>query len=292
MRLGIRRSRRALMIALLLGCGACSRQPGQPSSIRVVSQTVGSDELLLALARPEQIAALSRLAIEPAYSAVAEQAKAYPRLNSEDNIEGILKYRPTLVLFANYSRVELVTQVQRAGIRTLIFDRYSTLEDAYANLRRLAAMLGPDAQARAERIETDGRARVEALAARLAGRPHVRVIAPSIYGPIPGAESSFQDLCDHAEADNLAASLGHLRGFAMPPEEQMLTWPIDRVVLTGRDRDQALQEFRSLSPYRFMPAVQEGRAALLQPHQLGCVSHHRIEAYEQLARELHPEAFP
>lgn len=284
--------RRAVMAALLLCVAVCSRPPEPSSSLRVVSQTVGSDELLLALARPEQIAALSRFAIEPKYSAVAEQAENHPRLNREDNIEGILKFRPTLVLFANYSRAELITQVQRAGIKTLIFDHYDTLEDAYANLRRLAAVLGPEAQARAEHIESEGRARVEALAVRLAGRPQVRVIAPSIYGPIPGAESSFQDLCDHAGADNLAASLAHLQGFAMPPEEQMLTWPIDRVVVAGRDREQPLEELRNLSPYRFMPAVQEGRAALLRPYQLSCISHHRIEGYEQLARELHPEAFP
>jgi iron complex transport system substrate-binding protein len=282
----------ALLAALLVCFSACSRPPEQSSAMRVVSQTVGSDELLLALARPEQIAALSRLAIEPAYSAVAEQASAYPRLNREDSVESILKHRPTLVLFANYSRVELVTQVQRAGIRTIIFDRYNTLDDAYANLRRLAVALGPEAQARALRIEAEGRARVQALAARLAGRPLVRVIAPSIYGLIPGASSTFQDLCDHAGADNLAASLGHLRGHAMPPEEQMLTWPIDRVVLAGRDRREVLAELGELSPYRFMPAIQEGRAALLRPHQLGCISHRRVEGYEQLARELHPEAFP
>jgi iron complex transport system substrate-binding protein len=292
MRLALRCLHRVVTATLVICCCSCSRPSQQSSSIRVVSQTVGSDELLLALARPEQIAALSRLATRSEYSVVAEQASAYPCLDSEDSIEGILKYQPTLVLFANYSRVELVTQVQRAGIDTLIFDHYSTLDDAYANLRRLAAALGPDAQARAERIESDGRTRVEALRVRLAGRPLVRVIAPSIYGPIPGADSNFQDVCDHAGADNLAASLGHLRGFAMPPEEQMLTWPIDRVVVAGRDRTQALEEFRGLSPYRFMSAVQEGRAALLWPHQLSCVSHHRIEGYEQLARELHPEAFP
>jgi iron complex transport system substrate-binding protein len=260
--------------------------------MRVVSQTVGSDELLLALARPEQIVALSRLAIEPAYSAVAEQAKGYPHLDREDSVEGILKHRPTLVLFANYSRVELVTQVQRAGIPTLVFDRYSTLDEAYANLHRLAAALGPEAQTRARSIEADGRTRVRALAARLAGHSQVRVIAPSIYGPIAGAESNFQDLCDHAGADNLAASLGHLRGFALPPEEQMLTWPIEKVVLAGPDREQALAQLRELSPYRFMPVVREGRTALLGQHQLGCISHRRVEGYEQLARELHPEAFP
>src|SRR5205807_9182849 len=55
------------------------------------------------------------------------------------------------------------------------------------------------------------------------------LIAPSTYGVIPGNDSTFQDLCDHAGAENLAWTLGHLHGHEAPPNEQMLTWPIDRV---------------------------------------------------------------
>jgi iron complex transport system substrate-binding protein len=252
---------------------------------------VGSDELLLALAQPDQVAALSHLALDAAYSAVAEQARGYPHLARDGDIEGILKFNPTLVLFADYSRAELVAQARRAGLKTIVFDRYRTLEDAYANLRRLARALGSVAEARAESIIGDCQTRVEKLQARLAGVPHVRVIAPSIYGMIPGADSTFQDLCEHAAADNLAASLGHLRGHSPQPAEQMLLWSVDNVVLAGHDRDEALAPFRALPPYQFMPAIKEGRAVLLPPYQLSCVSHHRVEGYEQLARALHPEAF-
>ena len=294
-RLRVPGERRSLWLALAVALSAalagssCPRR--SPASARVVSETVGSDELLLAIAQSGEIAALSDLAIESAYSAVAEQAKAYPRLRRHGDAEGILKYGPTLVLFANYSRAELVAQVRRAGIRTLVFDQFNTLEDAYANLRLLARELGPQAEARAESIIADRGARVEMLRARLSGVARVRVIAPSIYGQIPGADSTFQDLCDHAAADNLATSLGHLRGHAPPPEEQMLTWPIDKVVLAGNDREQALAPFRRVPPYQFMPAIQEGRVALLSPFQLSCVSQHRVDGYERLARELHPEAF-
>jgi iron complex transport system substrate-binding protein len=284
--------RRPPILALAVALSTVASCPQRPSnSVRMVSQTVGSDELLLALAEPEQIAALSHRALEPAFSAVADQAKAYPHLKSDGDTESILKYKPTLVLFANYSRAELVTQIRRAGVKTLMFDSYDSLDDAYANLRSLARELGPKAQARADSIIADGRARVEALRKRLSGIAPVRVIAPSVFGMIPGAGTTFQDLCDHAGADNLAASLGHLRGHAPPPEEQMLTWPIDRVVLAGDDRNSVLARFREQPPYQFLPAIKEGRAALLLPYQMSCVSHHRVEAYERLARELHPEAF-
>jgi iron complex transport system substrate-binding protein len=259
--------------------------------VRVVSQTVGSDELLLAIAEPSQVAALSALSREPIYSAVAAEAKAYPKIGRTADVESVLKYSPTLVLCGDYSRSELVAQLRRAGVKVLVFDRYYSLEDAYSNLRMLAHEIGPTAEARAERIIADDEARVRALSERLRGVRPVRVIAPSTYGIIPGDGSTFQDLCDHTGAENLAYTLGHLHRHAQTPDEQLLTWPVEELVVAGDDIDLALAPFRTLAPYKFMAAVREGRAVLIKPWEMSCVSHHRVEAYEDLARALHPEAF-
>ncbi len=278
-------------IALFVVLLAYARGDSAPSApIRVVSQTVGTDELLLALAEPEQIAALSHLARDQDFSAVAVEASKYPQL-VEGDAETVLKYAPTLMLAANYSRRELVDQVRRAGVRVLIFDRYESIDDAYANLRRLARELGPRAQARAERVIADCQRRMEFLRTKLRGVAPVRVIAPSTYGVIPGADTTFEDLCAHAGAINLANTLGHLRGHEAPPNEQMLSWPIDKVVLPGWSVEAALAPFRNLPPYKLMPAVREGRVALIEPYMISSVTHHRIEGYERLARELHPEVF-
>ena len=258
--------------------------------VRIVSQTVGTDELLLSLAEPEQIAALSHLARDEHYSAMAEEAKAYPQLVSGDS-ETILKYRPTLVLGADFSRVELLQQVENAGVRVIRFTRYETLEDAYANLRLLARELGPRAERKAERIIAASGTRVAELQRRLAGRELVRVIAPSTYGVIGGAETTFQDLCDHAGAENLASTLGGLVGHEAPPIEQMLNWPIEKVVLAATSVEQALRPYEKLPPYPFIDAIKQRRVALIKPYMLSSVSHHRIDGYEALARALHPEAF-
>ena len=145
--------------------------------------------------------------------------------------------------------------------------------------------------ARAERVIADCRARVRALREKLRGVPPVRVIAPSTYGVIGGAETTFQDLCDHAGAINLAATLGHLRGHQPPPDEQMLTWPVDKVVIAGDAAAAALAPFVDLPPYKFMAAVRGRRVALLAPYMLASVTQYRVDGYERLARELHPEVF-
>jgi iron complex transport system substrate-binding protein len=260
-----------------------------PAPIRVVSQTVGTDELLLALAEPGQIAALSHLARDDDYCVAAAEARRYPSLPSNGDAESVLRFNPTLVLCADYTRAEMVAQLRRSGTRVVIFDRYFTLADSYENLRMLGRELG--SEKRAERIIAGCEARVAALEARLQHTRKVQVIAPSTFGMIPGSQSTFQDLCDHAGADNLACTLGHIVGHGVQPSEAMLTWPVDCVVVAGANIGSALAPFRTLPPYEFMPAVKAGRAVLLPPAQLSCVSHLRVEGYEILARELHPEAF-
>jgi iron complex transport system substrate-binding protein len=278
---------RAILLAGMVGWLGVLQAPAE---VRVVSQTVGTDEMLLAVAAPEQIAALSHLSRDPNFSGVHREAAAWPALAHGD-VETILRHRPTLVLFSDYSRAELVEQVRRAGVEIMLFDSYGTLEDAFSNLRKLAAALDEAALARVEAVIAEHRQRVEGLRTRLAGVRPVRVIAPSTYGVIAGRGTTFQDICDVVGAENLAATLGGLAGHSAPPVEQMLRWPVEVVVLGGTDREAALAPYRRLPPYAHLPAVRAGRVALLEPWALGCVTHLRVLAYEQLARQLHPERF-
>lgn len=278
----------ALMVRLLPALLLLSGAAAAPA-VRVVSQTVGTDEALLAVADPGQIAALSPLARDPQFSAVAREAAAYPVLAPNGDAESVLKYHPTLVLCADYSRIELVSQLRTAGVRVIVFDRYATLEDAYATLRRVAAEVG--APQRAAAIVAACERRTEALRRRLRGLRLVNVIAPSTYDLVPGDGTTFQDLCDHAGANNLVASLGGVHGYAPPPSERMLAWPIDEVVLGGTDLDAALAPFLTLPPYAYLSAVKSRRAVLVPPWVLGCVSYRRVDGYYALARALHPEAW-
>ena len=80
-------------------------------------------------------------------------------------------------------------------------------------------------------------------------------------------------------------------GHQAPPIEQMLNWPIEKVVLAAASVERALRPYEKLPPYPFIEAIKERRVALIKPYMLSSVSHHRIDGYEALARALHPEAF-
>jgi iron complex transport system substrate-binding protein len=274
---------------LLLLC--CALAPllgraGAPAR-HVVSQTVGSDELLLALAKPGQIASLSTLSREPEYCADFEQARKYPRLEGSD-AESVLKFHPDLVLMASYSRQETALQLRKAGVSVIVFDHFDTLQELYGNLRLLGDALG--ARDRAEALITRCEARVAALRQRLAGVAPTRVLAPSSYGFIAGRHTTFQDLCEHAGALNVAAEAG-LDGHAPIPSESVLAWKVDLLVMEGSDREAALAHVRQIAPFKFLDAAKAGRCVLLPSALMSSVSHHRIEGYEVLAKALHPERF-
>src|SRR3569833_1620680 len=68
-----KRSRLAASLAFACGCFiALLVRPAHAAPVRVVSQSVGGDELLLAVANPSQNTTHSQLADDASYSAVSE----------------------------------------------------------------------------------------------------------------------------------------------------------------------------------------------------------------------------
>lgn len=254
---------------------------------RVVSQTVGTDDLLLAIAEPKQIAALSHLAQDERYSPSFREAKTFPHLANSD-AESVLRFRPDLVIATSYTEVEVLNLLRRAKVNLLVIERYETLEDLYANARRIGKALGREA--RAEELITLWKARVEALRIRLQGVKPVRVLAVGLYPFTAGAGTTFQDLCDHAGALNVAAEAG-LKGHAPTPGEQVLSWRTEVLVAPGEPGFDMKARLLELPPYKFLPALKQGRLVELPGSLMAATSQARIDGYERLAKALHPERF-
>lgn len=276
-----------LLLALLSATAGLPLLAARPQ--RVVSQSVGTDELLLALADPGQIAALSHIGRDARFSATAAEAARFPALKDSD-AESVLRFRPDLVLAASFTRPETLALLRRAGVRLVVLDRFDTLEDLYASIRILGRELGQEA--RAEALIAQCRGRVQTLAERLRGVRPIRVLTAGAYPFTAGSGTTFQDLCDHAGAVNVAAEAG-LKGHAPTPSEKLLTWNAEVLVISGDrpDASDTRARLAEIPHYRVLPAFKAGHFVVIPGALMSSVSHHRIEAYERLARALHPERF-
>jgi iron complex transport system substrate-binding protein len=259
---------------------------------RVVSQAVGTDDLLLALADPSQIAALSHLAHDSLFAPDVAAARRYPTLRGP-SAEDILRFKPDLVLVASYSSPESVAILKKNGVRLFTLEKYETLDDVYASMRLLGDILGH--RQKAENLIATCRARVASLALALKGVKPIRVISAAEYPYISGSGTSFQELCDHAGAINVASEAG-IKGVVPTPAEKLLAWDIDMLVgqteqRQGESGPRLIERLKDAAPYRFLKAYKQGKVIEIPASLFLAASHHRIAAFEALAKALHPDRF-
>ncbi len=111
---------------------------------RVASINLCSDQLLLLLAPREQIASVSRLALEPHSSFMAEAAAGLP-LN-DAKIEQLLAADPDLVLASPFSPPHLLKLLKKLDYRVETLPHSSNLEDIKENIRLVARLLGRESK--------------------------------------------------------------------------------------------------------------------------------------------------
>src|SRR5436309_8358473 len=130
---------------------------------RVVSFNQCGDQLVLALANPEQIAGLSPYAADPSLSAVADMARAFPRLDWQ--AESTIALGPDLVLIGQNDRPVTKHILRAQGLRLYEIALISDLDAARRQIVELAIVLGHP-----ERGETL-LAEIDAARARLHAAP-------------------------------------------------------------------------------------------------------------------------
>src|SRR3954471_1848323 len=107
---------------------------------RVVSFNQCGDQLVLALADPAQIAGLSPYAADPSLSAVAEKARAYPRLDWQ--AESTIALDPDLVLIGQNDRPVTKHILRAPGLRLYEIALIADLATAQRQIVDVAAVLG------------------------------------------------------------------------------------------------------------------------------------------------------
>ena len=110
------------------------------SALKVASLNLCTDEYLLLLAKPGEIASVTRLAQDPAESTLWRQARASPANRGE--IEQIIALRPTLVLTMGGSGRSTGLLARRMGMTAIDLPYPVSIADVAGNMRRVAAALG------------------------------------------------------------------------------------------------------------------------------------------------------
>lgn len=127
----------SLLAASLALAGAAG---AEASPRRVASLNLCTDELLLMLAAPAQIASVTHLSQQEAETPLWQQARRYPR--NDGSLLSVVALRPDLVVTMGGGIRDRTDIAGRLGIPVVDLVFAQSLSDVAENIRRLAAALG------------------------------------------------------------------------------------------------------------------------------------------------------
>jgi iron complex transport system substrate-binding protein len=256
----MRRTLIALCLGLTVGHAAASDAPR-----RVVSFNQCGDQLVLALADPEQIAGLSPYAADPSLSAAAEKAKAFPRLDWQ--AESTIALQPDLVLIGQNDRPVTKHILRAQGLRLYEIALISDLDAARRQIAEVAAVLGHPERGEKLIAELDA-ARMRLRAAQkpafhTAGEKSLAaaLLAEAGLSPPPGAPPGY--------------------GGYVPLERLLMLRP-DLIVLNNLPRESDQGSY-NLSHPALTALYPPERRIVLPPRYTICGGAALIEAFDYLA---------
>ncbi len=283
-----------MFVAVLAACapGAAPSARERPSAgppRRIVSIVPAVTEMLFAIGAGPQVVAVSSFDTWP------PEVKGLTRVGAllDPDIERILRLQPDLVVVYG-STPEVREKLERAGIATFSYVM-GGLGNLMGTVRRLGQAVGRPQEA--ERVAAGLEARFDAIRARVAGRQRPRTLL--VFGREPGALRGIDasggvgflaDIVSLAGGENVLA--GEKREAVRIGTEAILAAAPEIVIdlhygrtLSAEQIDRERAAWQSLPA---LPAVREGRVALLVGDEFVVPGPRLADAAEAIADVLHP----
>jgi len=223
----------AAVAGLFLTCGIAAAQVAPPA--RVISLNMCTDQLLLDLAKPEQIVGLSPYAADAARSFLATQARDLPILSG--TAEEVMVLKPDLVVSGTFTKRATREFLRAQGVNLEDFAPVRTIAETKRQITRFGEITGAEAKAEARNAEID--AALSELRA-LAATNKLRVLPLARRAWVSGANSLMSDILAQAGLINVAGEIG-IRTGGRTTLEQIVQLRPDAIVISqdeGRAEDQ------------------------------------------------------
>jgi iron complex transport system substrate-binding protein len=205
------------------------------------------------------------------------------------NMEVVAALQPDLVLVTTVNRMETVHALEDLGIPTYATDPH-TVEDIVTSSERLADILGaPEAGVK---LAADMQRRLTDLKERLEGVPLKRVLFVVWTEPLisVGQRTFIADALRYAGAESVVESKQDWPQISL---EEVVHLQPDYLVFAAKHAQTAEQDLQVLEQrpgWSSLVAVQKKRIAVISD-AVNRPSPQIVSAIEDLARQLHPEAF-
>lgn len=255
---------------------------------RIVSLAPNLTEILFALSESEKIAG------DTDYCDYPPEAARKPHIGGpiNPNLEEIVKLRPDLILATSINRRETVDALDRLGLSVYILDPHSVAE-MIASVERLGTVL--DDEKPAASLALNLRGRLAELDRRLAGVAPRRALFIVWTAPLisVGKNTFIADALSRAGAASIVdteAEWPHVNlEEVVRLQPDVLIFASAHALDSEQETEHDVDGLRASPGWRDLEAMRRGNIVIVSD-AINRPAPRLVDAVEQLARSLHPEA--
>jgi len=256
--------------------------------LRIISITLGTDEILPALVAKSRIVGVTAFASDATMSFAAGEVGGIAQF-AKANAEQAIALKPDVVFASSYTAPGVVKQMADAGIPVVEFTGFSSLADIEAHSTTIATI--SDDQGRGKALVAAMQREVAAVEGAVASQAKPRVVFYS-YGTVYGSGTTMDELIRAAGGINAAAAAGIHSWKDVGPEEIVQLNP--DVLLTDDSgtgdtfQGAAVQKILADPAYKGVKAVQSKAVWGLSGRADSDVSQYMAWDVQDVASILHP----
>lgn len=264
---------------------------------RIVSLSLGVDEVLMDMIGPDRIVALTYLADDPGISSIASKASAVKLRTKGSNYEAIIAMNPDLVLLPDWFGTEQIQGLRDIGIPVYIYKTPVTIKEIQQSILEIAHVVNAEKEGKLLVAEMQKKLdMVQSKLSKIPASERKTVVAMSLMGAFGGKDTTFDDICHYSYVINGVAQAGANKNETISKE---MIVKIDPDVLImpswnfGYDGEPMtfINSVRNDSSLQTIKAIKNDKLIQVNDAWLYSISHYAADAVEEIAKTVYPEYF-
>lgn len=264
---------------------------------RIVSLSLGTDEIIMDLVPPERIAGLTYLADDPGVSFIADRSKVIKKKIKSNNAEEILALKPDLVIIADWWKLEILQTLRDLGLNVYVYKTPYSLNEVKDTIMEVAKVVGEEEKGKKVVKDYEGKLnKITAVVNKVPKSERKKIVALTFNGSFGSRGSLYDDMCKQAGVINALADVPKGETGLLSKEEIVRMNP-DVILLPTWQMPGANVETQAKSEILEDPALQTVKAIKKQDivevpgRSIYCVSHYAADGVMLIAKGAYPNYF-
>lgn len=257
------------------------------TNMRVLSLTLGGDELLLGLGmKNSMVGVCGEIVDNPRYSNIVGKTFGEKRVNG--NLEEIAFLHPDLVIVADWMSKDKIDHLEKMGINLLKYKTPNSFEELFSLIDSFNKKM--EIGEKATEIKSDIKNRIENVKIRARNiKRKKRVLLYTSYGSTCGEGTLFDDISKIANFENIASKNG-IAGNVKISKEKIVQFNPEIIIVPIYEESEkklVINNFLNDKSLENIDAIKNKKIITIEDKHLMTSSQHMINSLEIIFNKIY-----